>query len=182
MEKNMKRVQEKEKYWEERLNINIREEFYIYLYLCEGVTVKKKMLPMEKQFQTYKNWKEHIINILEKVPLDEQEEFWRYLNYRKRVMASNHAIIDNFLYPVVVGFLSAYLLEFVVKAGKWSELNGIADVIGNIFGILLFIFLLSIFLRYIMNLLRSEWNKANQEKCFYEDFMEIVDGIRKRKS
>ena len=59
----MKRVQEKEKYWEERLNINIREEFYIYLYLCEGVTVKKKMLPMEKQFQTYKNWKEHIINI-----------------------------------------------------------------------------------------------------------------------
>ena len=62
----MKRVQEKEKYWEERLNINIREEFYIYLYLCEGVTVKKKMLPMEKQFQTYKNWKEHIINILEK--------------------------------------------------------------------------------------------------------------------
>lgn len=97
-------------------------------------------------------------------------------------MASNHAIIDNFLYPVVVGFLSAYLLEFVVKAGKWSELNGIADVIGNICGILLFIFLLSIFLRYIMNLLRSEWNKANQEKCFYEDFMEIVDGIRKRKS
>ena len=55
MEKNMKRVQEKEKYWEERLNINIREEFYIYLYLCEGVTVKKKMLPIKclQQIETF---------------------------------------------------------------------------------------------------------------------------------
>jgi hypothetical protein len=94
-------------YWKRMLGYDYNSEVNIYKFLCGEIKRRKKIkIPVGKQFKSYSAWKNYLRLSYNKKELGEIKEFYRYLNYMKRVQNTTYGLNDTFIIPFVVALIT----------------------------------------------------------------------------
>lgn len=167
----------------EKYGFDFKTELEIYKYLsCYRMSRKsRRTLSNDKKFDSYKKWKEYIVNTYKEKEYEDLVEFSRYLNQRKR-----NANTDYSYWGLIVPILLTILLTNVfgmlsrVNFGDFPMDNVIVTictlVVWSIVGTLLiivFIFPIFLLIYYIL----KPYFDTEIEKNFLEDYKEIVDAL-----
>lgn len=185
-------------YWKKRLNYDYEKEYNIYKYLCGGMRRKwqEKRIPKERRFEAYSTWKEYVISRYETSELDKLKEFHKYLNSCSRIEKSVKGIINAFLLPLCVAFITTILTNsgwtkifsaiqeimsnIIEEYGENPEIIILSIVVETILIVLLVVVVaLLIFVpsRFIMKDILKTAISEGEIEAFYEDYIEIIDEV-----
>ena len=177
-------------YWQRMLGYKYSRELAIYKSVCGQKLKKEDRLKVHtgKRYKTYTKWEEYVRILYNNAPLAELEEFYKYLNYKKRADSTADILTLNLLPPLVISMISVWLLPAIDKipennlelAGK--ELSSVLVAIGVDF--FLFMLCFAVLIGSIVCLtimMAKEVVRSKQIVAFYEDYMKIIAEIIKEK-
>ena len=186
-------------YWNRRVGFKYEDEFLIYRYLCrESIKSKElKRLPVDKRFNSYLLWSQHVRSGCESQKKEELEEFYHYLNVKKRRGKMARNFLNSFCVSIIAAFFSGGIIYSIVDHVTLTlDVNWLKNCIElfalnkyrMILGIGLFVIsFLIICLVIIVTILIAECLlmkdpiRSTKEVYFIKDYIKIVKEIIKEK-
>lgn len=157
-------------YWECKLHINYDAEFEYYKKLC-GLDYDNKLLYKYKlgnfdyKIMLYKEWENHIANIVSELDIDYLEEYSRFLNQQSREKETKFQLSQSLFIPIILLILGDTISGLVAEALSISH---------SIINILIIITIVVILAKYILLKLAS-LKEDSILQHFYEDTKQIVN-------
>lgn len=177
-------------YWKNRIGYNYETEIAIYAYVCRssrGLPKKQREVDEKYQFNSYNEWKLHVMSSILNKQVD-IKEFRRYLINKRRTCYSSLDLLNVLLIPIVVYLLGELLLEGYKALTSMSmapiKLEGASTQLSILINFLVALLLimvpcigLCIILWKILKMVIITYSNNNIEKSFYEDYIEIIDSL-----
>jgi hypothetical protein len=179
--------------WREHYEIDLEYEKLIYRWLCG--TIKKKninKLKSEHMFERYIDWKNYVQ--LKYSSFDNLDEFYRFLKLRKRGVNKSKDLYSLLGIPIIVVLISEFMIKFYGEVNNFdiSEINNYIDYTPNVFikiiipilasvGFSLIIVIVIIGIVLYLYGIMSDYENANDEYYFYDDYMEIIKEMLDKK-
>jgi len=171
-------------YWERMLGYNYDTEFAIYNFLCDQkINIKAlKRVPVNKRFDTYFAWENHVISLYCNAPLSELREFHKYLNNKSRINNNNSNLNINILIPIMITIISVVIIPIIFKI---PNNLGLGDTfVKSILLVIIFLALVYLVIGSILWLVSfatKTFVNTKQEEFYYKDYMEIINEILEEK-
>lgn len=124
----------------------------------------------DKKFDKYCDWKSYIIDKHKNYKICELEEFYRFLNFRKRKAGIFENDFYSFTIPLCLTILSIYINSFVL----FDLANASQMLMSSIVCSVLFV--------WLTKLITNRLAEIRIEKAFYEDYIELIGEITKVKT
>lgn len=182
---------------EQLYNFNSQMELLIYKNLC-GFLKKRKVekIKSEDRFVSYANWRKHVESKYAPCEAEQLEGFWRYLNNRYRTSGMINNWWSVFFLPFMITLIGNLLVGSIT--GFVPQINGLdlkalwgnffqTDIRGKLIlagAVLVWLLLMiapwliiSVSLGIFMWKLLGITMENEQEKAFYEDYMEIIKDL-----
>lgn len=173
-------------YWERMLGYNFDSEFAIYNFLCDQKIKKKdlKKVPIDKRFNTYYAWENHVKSQYCNAQLNELQEFYKYLNHKKRGNDNHNILNGNILMPMMITIISVLVMPVVFDiTNNYDKINNLG--LSNIFVkkvLLVSISLAQLYfvtgcILWLVIFTSKAFVNSKQVEVYHEDYMKIINEI-----
>lgn len=178
-------------YWEDKIGYDYETEIAIYAYVCrtsKSLIKRQKNIDKRYQFDSYNEWKYHIIESVKNKKID-LNEFRHYLVNQKRRNSPSKGILDTMGAPVMVCLVSIIInavLQFYTDTNlnlKFLFVNTLS-ISSKVIVVLVIVFILAIpgvvfFIIWLLVLkgFMKYSDTYKLEESFYEDYIEIIDSV-----
>lgn len=175
--------------WKEHYGVDLEYEKMVYYYLC-GVSKRRdlKKIKNEHLFDRYCDWKEYVR--LKYKAFNNLDEFYRFLNFKKRSTNSYNEIYSLLCIPIFVFAFSEMILE-VSKGYNNIRIQDIINIISSVSDLEVKIIAAAVvivilaspilffggFMLFIVYKAIADHWKNNNEVSFIEDYIEIIKEI-----
>lgn len=165
-------------FWERTLHCSFEDELLIYRFLCDDL-LKQDLKKYHKEMPCYyfkKDWEEHIIGIIKRIPLDYIDDFICFLVLKDRYEKSMKNYDNVFVLPFaagLIGGLLVMLIDIIIKIAT----NNTCD-----FYYPLLIITIIVLLLFLIKELRMVEKRNLASRYFYDDFKKIVEKYKHESS
>lgn len=173
-------------YWERMLGYNYDTEFAIYNFLCDRKIKRKdwKKVPTNKRFNTYFAWENHVKSLYCNAPVNELQEFYKYLNNKNRSNYNTNILNNNMFIPMMITILSVWVMPIMFEITKnYDRINNLGLRSTFVKEVIFFLILMAQIyfvtgcILWIVIFVSKAVVNAKQEEAYYEDYMKVINEI-----